>query len=138
MDICDGARKVAMGTIHRLETGTAVPTLGQACEAFLAGIANPNTARSYATALGALADWLGAHQPLSVLEGERIPDRAASWFTATWGTAAPATFNARLNALAAAENWWREQGWLNGDPLLRLSSTPVPAGKGRDLEGSSV
>lgn len=44
MDICDGARKVAMGTIHRLETGTAVPTLGQACEAFLAGIANPDTA----------------------------------------------------------------------------------------------
>lgn len=30
-----------MGTIHRLGTGTAVPTLGHAAEAFLAGITNP-------------------------------------------------------------------------------------------------
>jgi len=127
-----------MGTILRLETGTAVPTLGQACEAFLAGLANPNTARSYATALGALADWLGAHRPLSVLEGERVPDRAASWFTATWGPAAPATFNARLNALSAAANFWREQGWLSGDPLVRIRRRARTPDRTRALDRAEV
>jgi hypothetical protein len=62
----------------------------------------PTPSRAYRTALTALADWLGTRSPVSALDGERIPERVAAWFTVTWGQAAPATFNARLNAVSAA------------------------------------
>lgn len=127
-----------MGTIHRLDTGAAVPALGAAAEAFLAGIANPNTARAYRFALGPLADWLGAHSPVSVLDGERVPGRTADWFTATWGKAAPATFNARLAALASAMTWWRDQDWISSDPLVRLRRRPRPPDRTRALDRAEV
>lgn len=127
-----------MGTIHRLDTGTTVPTIAEAVEAFLAGIGNPNTARAYRTALAALADRFGTHRPLSVLEGERVPGRVADWFTATWGTAAPATFNARLGALASAAAWWRDQGWLSDDPLVRIRRLPRTPDRTRALDRAEV
>lgn len=127
-----------MGTIHRLDTGTAVPTLGAAGEAFLADISNANTARAYRRALSALADRFGTHRPVSVLEGEQVPDRVADWFTATWGAAAPATFNARLGALASATAWWRDQRWLSGDPLVRIRRRPRTPDRTRALDRAEV
>ncbi|WP_306368470.1 site-specific integrase [Nocardiopsis sp. CC223A] len=127
-----------MSAIHRIDTGTAVPTLGAAAEAFLAEVANPNTARAYRSALAALADRFGTHRPVSVLEGEQIPDSVADWFTATWGTAAPATFNARLGALASAAAWWRDQGWLSGDPLVRIRRLPRTPDHTRALDRAEV
>lgn len=127
-----------MGTIHRLDTGAAVPTLGEAAQTFLSGIANANTARAYRGALGPLTAWLGAHRPLSALEGERVPDRVADWFGAIWGTAAPATFNARLGALASATAFWRDQGWLKGDPLVRIRRRPRTPDRTRALDRAEV
>ncbi|GAA3984754.1 tyrosine-type recombinase/integrase [Thermobifida alba] len=127
-----------MGTIHRLDTATTVPTIAEAAEAFLAGTGNPNTARAYRSALVALADRFGAHRPLPVLDGEQIPDRVADWFAATWGTAAPATFNARLGALASAAARWRDQGWLSGDPLVRIRRLPRTPDHTRALDRAEV
>ncbi|MFC9432408.1 tyrosine-type recombinase/integrase [Nocardia sp. NPDC057030] len=36
------------------------------------------------------------------------------------------TFNIRLTALASACGYWRAQGWLVGDPMVRLRARPAP------------
>ncbi|MEV5561195.1 site-specific integrase [Nonomuraea wenchangensis] len=109
-----------MATVHRLNPRPGAPALGAAVEAFLATIDNANTRRAYAIALRALAAELGGDAPLTALEGEAGADRLAGWFTARWGGAAAATFNARLDALGSAGAWWRDQEWLTGDPLRRI------------------
>ncbi|MET9243031.1 site-specific integrase [Nonomuraea sp. NPDC003709] len=109
-----------MGTVRRLSPRPEVPDLGAAVEAFLATIGNRNTAKAYAIALRALAAEFGEHAALEELEGEAGADRLAAWFTARWGTAAAATFNARRDALGSARDWWHDQDWLTGDPLRRI------------------
>ncbi|MFG1866212.1 hypothetical protein [Microbispora bryophytorum] len=91
-----------MGSVHRLQSPSAAPALGAGAGAFLAQVANPNTAHAYGIALRALAAELGERAPLAEMEGETGADRLASWFTARWGGAAAATFNARLDALSSA------------------------------------
>jgi site-specific recombinase XerD len=54
------------------------------------------------------------------LEGEAGADRVAAWFADRRGAAAAGTVKARLDALGSACAWWREQGWLTGDPLRRI------------------
>ncbi|XVQ15641.1 hypothetical protein ACQP1W_24870 [Spirillospora sp. CA-255316] len=61
-----------------------------------------------------------------------------AWFTATWGQAAPATFNARLNAVSAAAAWWREQGWLSGNPLSRIRRRPRTPDPTRALDRADI
>jgi hypothetical protein len=95
-----------MATVHRLSSRSCAPGLGAAVEAFLATITNRNTAKAYAIALRALAVELGADASLSELEGEAGATRLADWFTARWGMAAAATFNARKDALGSACAWW--------------------------------
>ncbi len=43
------------------------PVLKDAVKGFLAGVPNPNTARSYATALRALTEKFGSYTPVSSL-----------------------------------------------------------------------
>jgi integrase/recombinase XerC/integrase/recombinase XerD len=43
-----------------------------------------------------------------------------------WGGRSAKTFNIRLTALASACGYRREQGWLTGDPLVRLRARPAP------------
>ncbi|MDP9842682.1 hypothetical protein J2853_001893 [Streptosporangium lutulentum] len=50
-----------MGVVHRIGTERQAPVLKEAIEKFLAGVPNPNTARSYATVLRALAERFGAY-----------------------------------------------------------------------------
>ncbi|MBN6058353.1 site-specific integrase, partial [Nonomuraea sp. RK-328] len=76
--------------------------------------------KAYAIAVRALTAELGEQAPLTELEGEAGADRLAAWFTARWGGAAAATFNARMDALGSACAWWRDQDWLAGDPLRRI------------------
>ncbi|TMR25609.1 hypothetical protein ETD86_00310 [Nonomuraea turkmeniaca] len=63
---------------------------------------------------------LGEHAAVTELEGEAGADRVAAWFADRWGAAASGIVNARLDALGSACAWWREQGWLTGDPLRRI------------------
>ena len=124
-----------MGTVHRLPARAAGgPSLGAAVAAFLATIATPNTARAYGTALHALAERFGTTRPLGELTTEPVAEEIAAWFLTRWGTTAPATFNARLQALRSAEEWWRhQQDWLDGpSPFRRIrrrtgGGTPVEA-----------
>jgi site-specific recombinase XerD len=54
------------------------------------------------------------------------PDRVSGWITFVWGGKSAKTFNIRLTALASACGYWRAQGWLAGDPLVRLRARPAP------------
>jgi site-specific recombinase XerD len=101
-------------------------------------VSNLNTARSYATALRALAERFGSYTPVSSLEGEVAADRIAAWFIEQWGSRSAATVNARLNALASASGWWRDQGWITEDPLRRLKRRPVEADRTRSVDRAEV
>jgi integrase/recombinase XerC/integrase/recombinase XerD len=114
------------------------PALGEAAAVFLEGVTNPNTARAYAVALAALTAELGSTAPLTTLEGEAGADRVARWFTGQWGHRAAATFNLRLDALSAASSWWRDQGWLVGDPLVRLVRRPRVVDRTRALSRAQI
>lgn len=127
-----------MGTVHRLDTGPAGPALGDAVAAFLREVANANTARSYAIALRALAAELGADAPVAVLDDEAVLDRIAKWFAGRWGTAAAATANARLDGLRSAAGWWRDQGWITGDPLRRIRRRPRTPDRTKSLDRADV
>ncbi|SQD99528.1 conserved hypothetical protein [Parafrankia sp. Ea1.12] len=122
-----------MGGVHRVDLAPAGPTLAGAAEAFLAEVANRNTARSYRTALAALAAELGPDSPLVVLDTEAGVERIGLWFSRRWGTAAPATANARLDGLRSAIAWWRAQGWIEADPTQRIRRRPRAVDRTRPL-----
>ena len=62
----------------------------------------------------------------------------ASWFVLTWGQRSPATVNLRLDALGAACRWWRAQGWLAGDPLVRIPRRARTTDRTRALSRGQV
>lgn len=112
-----------MGDLRHLGTSSspgAARPLGAAVEDFLAELANPNTVRAYAGALRALAGELGAGTAVAELDDEAVVTRVAEWFAGRWGDASAATVNARLDALHSAAAWWRDQGWIAGDPVRRV------------------
>lgn len=139
-----------MGTVHRLDAGPAAdpgpgpgtgpggPVLGEAVAAFLREIVNRNTARSYGIALRALTAELGADVAVAVLDEEAVADRVAGWFARRWGGAAAATANARMDGLGSAVSWWREQGWINGDPLRRVRRRPRTLDRTRSLDKAEL
>lgn len=127
-----------MKGLRRIGAAAGGPVLGRALAAFLETVGNPNTVRAYATALRALEAEFGACSPLGVLDGEVGADRVASWFTRTWGQRSPATVNLRLDALGSACRWWRDQGWLAGDPLVRLSRRRRTPDRTRALSRAEV
>ncbi|MEV0589102.1 site-specific integrase [Nonomuraea sp. NPDC050310] len=127
-----------MHRLHPAAGPAGVPALGAAAAAFLETIAAANTAKAYAIALRALTTELGEQVPLTHLEGDSGADRIAAWFTGRWGDAAAATFNARLDALGSACGWWRDQGWLTGDPLRRIRRRPRTLDRTRALARAEV
>lgn len=121
-----------MGTVHRLPSPVVGgPTIDAAVAGFLAGFGNPNTARSYGIATRALVTEFGADTPLAVLDTEDGVDRVVAWFTTRWGTAAASTANVRLDALRSAAAWWRDQGWLAGEPTRRIRRRGRPQDRAR-------
>ncbi|WP_433521338.1 tyrosine-type recombinase/integrase [Nocardia pseudovaccinii] len=58
--------------------------------------------------------------------------------TFVWGGRSAKTFNIRLTALASACGYWREQGWLTGDPLVRLRARPAPPDTSKALSRDRV
>ncbi|MGI5488716.1 hypothetical protein [Microtetraspora malaysiensis] len=67
-----------------------------------------------------------------------MADRVAAWFIEQWGSRSAATVNVRLNALASASGWWRDQGWIIEDPLRRLKRRPVEADRTRSQDRAEV
>lgn len=123
-----------MGTVRALPTSAAGVRLADAVTVFLATIVVDNTRRGYAAALNRLVHDFGADTDVALLD----PDRVSGWFVFVWGAASPKTFNLRLTALGSACAWWRRQGWLAGDPLVRLQARPVPPDNSKAMTHDEV
>jgi integrase len=124
-----------LGTVHALPARTSVPSIGDAVAAYSATLTDAGTRRTYGVVLGRLAAHYGATASLEMLAD---PDRLAAWFTEQWGSAAPRTWNTRMNALHSAAGYWRQQGWLVDDPTVRLRMRPTPADRDRALGRDQV
>jgi integrase len=118
-----------MGAVRELPAYAGGARLGDAAAMFLDTVSVPNTRRGYGTAVDRLVADFGADTSVATLD----PDRVAGWFTFVWAGRSPKTFNTRLTALGSACSYWRDQGWLVGDPLVRLRTRPVPRDRARAL-----
>ncbi|MGW5922216.1 tyrosine-type recombinase/integrase [Nocardia fluminea] len=125
-----------MGVVRKLPAGAGGVRLADAVRMFSATITVANTRRGYAVALDRLVADFGADTDVGLLDRE--PDRISGWFTFVWGAMSPKTFNLRLTALTSACAWWREQGWLTGDPLMRLRARPVAPDRSRAITHDEV
>lgn len=123
-----------MGSVRSLPARGGGVGLQPAAAAFLGTIVVPNTRRGYAAALDRMVRDLGAAGDVDGLD----PDVVADWFTSAWGASSPKTFNTRLTALGSACDYWRAQGWLTGDPLVRLRPRPVAADRSKALSTAAV
>ena len=119
-----------------LPTPASGVRLADAVKVYLATIPAANTRATYAAALDRLVADFGTDTNVALLDRE--PDRVSGWFTFVWGAKAAKTFNIRLTALASACAYWREQGWLAGDPLVRLRAKPAPPDTSRALSKQRV
>lgn len=125
-----------MGRVRMLPTAAGGVRLADAVKVYLATITVQNTRETYAAALDRLVNDFGADTNVALLGQE--PDRVSGWFTFVWGGKAAKTFNIRLTALASACVYWREQGWLSGDPLVRLRARPAPPDTSKALSKDRV
>jgi integrase/recombinase XerD len=124
------------------------PTFAHAAEAFLAahtaGAAwSPGTAVKYRQTLTALAAQIAALAPAAAADiaglgtpaGARALDEA---FTRAFAALAPATRARHLAALRSALAWWRQAGWLSGDPTSGWARPKVPVDTTRALTRGQV
>jgi integrase len=58
--------------------------------------------------------------PLALLDDPETGDRLAAEFAARLALADARTANRELSALRGAVGWWREQGWVQTDPVAGL------------------
>ena len=123
-----------MGTVRTLPTPTAGVRLADAAKVFLGTIPVANTRRGYAVVLDRLVRDFGADGNVALLD----PGRVAGWFIFVWGGGAATTFNVRLASLRSACGYWRDQGWLTGDPLVRLRARPAPPDTSKALSTQRV
>lgn len=65
--------------------------------------------------------------PLVLLDVPQTPARLREVFAKRAEVVGARTANRELSILTAAVNWWREQGWLTGDPLAGVRRLPVTA-----------
>jgi len=106
-----------VGTVHALSREAV--SLAEAVSAYEMTLAGPESAatlKSYRGVLRPLAAEHGPDNGVGALDGRKV----AAWFTAQWGSAAPGTWNVRLTGLRSACAYWRDQGWLTGDPTTLL------------------
>lgn len=122
-----------MGTLRALPPVAGV-RLADAVAAFLDTITVVNTRRGYAVPLSRMVRDFGADSNVGQLD----PDRVAGWFRFVWGGCAAKTFNTRLTALGSACAYWRRQGWLSGDPLVRLRTRSAPPDTSKALSRAAV
>ena len=126
-----------MGTISRLQAGSAGVTLGGAADAYLATLRHDEsagTARVYGIPLRELAARFGEDSD----PGQVDPAAVAEWFTGRWGERSPARWNVCLAALQSAGAYWAEQGWITADPAGRLRHRKVAPDRDRALSRAEV
>jgi site-specific recombinase XerC len=123
-----------MGAVRTVPTPTAGVRLADAAKVFLGTIPVANTRRGYAVVLDRLVRDFGADGNVALLD----PDRVAGWFIFVWGGRRGHDVDVRLASLRSACGYWRDQGWLTGDPLVRLRARPAPADTGRALSRQRV
>lgn len=78
--------------------------------------------------------------PLALLDGPEAAARLYAAFAARGTAAGVRTANRELSILRSALAWWREQGWLTGDPTAGIRSLPLPERDEADapLDGDQV
>ncbi len=112
--------------MRRLGTASELVALGYAAEAYLTTLRRleqANSLRAYGKTLRRAVAEFGA----DTMVGDISPEKFAEWFTAQWGSRAPATWSAALGAVRSTSAYWREQGWSSTDPsrlLRRRKSAP--------------
>ncbi len=124
-----------MGTVHALSRETA--SLAEAIAAYELTLAGPESAatqRSYQAVLRPPAAEYGPGAAVASLEARQV----AAWFTARWGASAPRTWNVRLTGLRSACRYWRDQGWLAGDPATLLRPRRRAPDRSRALSRADV
>lgn len=124
-------------TVHALRP-VAARTLADAIGTYLtvglAGAEHDKTRRVYGGILRRLAEAFGEDTPAAMLE----PDAVAEWFTATWGPAAPSTWNVALGVIRSAGDYWTGQGWTEANPAVRLRRRRVAENRDRALSRVQV
>ena len=125
-----------MGTVRIFPASVSGVRLADAVTVFLGTIPAANTRRGYGVVLNRLVADFGADTNVALLDQEQ--DRVGAWFTFVWGSKAATTFNVRLAALRSACEYWREQTWLIGDPLVRLRARPAPPDTSKALTKDRV
>lgn len=108
--------------------------LADAVAGFLQTITATNTRRGYAVVLNRLSRDFGEDANPSQLD----PRGLAEWFEMVWGGTSPQTFNVRLAGLRTACEFWRRQGWLDGDPLVRVAARTLTSGEERALTRTQI
>ncbi|ORI20694.1 tyrosine-type recombinase/integrase [Rhodococcus sp. 1168] len=108
--------------------------LADAVELYLSTISSLNTRRGYGIALRQLVRDFGADSDVALLDADRV----GGWFTFKWGNSSAQTFNVRLASLRGACEYWRNQEWLVGDPLVRMVLRRVPADHSRAMTRDEV
>ncbi len=137
-----------MGKIAVITRAHPALTFSHAAEAFLSahitpGAWSPGTAVKYRQTLTALAGQLAASAPAAAADiagldtpaGARALDEA---FAQAFGALAPATRARHLAALRSALVWWREAGWLVGDPTSSWARPKVPVDATRALTRDQI
>jgi len=137
-----------MGTVVSISGAAAAPAFGHAAETFLtahtmAAAWSPGTTVKYRQTLGDLAGQLAALDPGTAADVARLDTPAgagalAAAFTAAFGALAPATRARHLAALRSALAWWREAGWLAGDPAAGWARPKIPVDATRALTRGQV
>lgn len=65
--------------------------------------------------------------PFALLRHPSVPIRLARGYTARKADSGPRTANRELSILRAALSWWRERGWIDGDPTHQLRPDALSA-----------
>jgi integrase/recombinase XerD len=137
-----------VGKVARVHGADAAPGFAHAAEAFLLAHAGPaawsaGTAVKYRQTLTALARRLADANAAAAADiaGLDTPPGAGALavaFTAAFSALAPATRARHLAALRSALAWWRERGWLAGDPTAGWPRPKIPVDATRALTRAQV
>ena len=88
-----------------------------------------NTRRAYSQALQAITEEFGSDLPLDQLDSRKLLDA----FQARWGSAQPATWNARITAVRSFIPYCQRNGWLQHDPMALVDRRRQPRDQTRAI-----